>query len=127
MAQGHFSRLASRPTSVILAFALIGFLFALAVLDRVFPVEKSRINDRSVIVTSQKGTLLRAFTSSDGRWRLPVKPSEVDSRYVTMLLAWEDQRFREHAGVDPFAMLRSLYQLAAHARVVSGDHFDLAA
>lgn len=120
MAQGHFSRLARRPASVILAFALIGFLFSLAVLDRVFPVEKSRIDDRSVIVTSQKGTLLRAFTSSDGRWRLPVKPSEVDSRYVKMLLAWEDQRFREHAGVDPFAMLRSLYQLAAHARVVSG-------
>jgi penicillin-binding protein 1C len=120
MAQGHFSRLASRPTSVILAFALIGLLFSLAVLDRVFPVENSRIADRSVIVTSAKGTLLRAFTSSDGRWRLPVKPSDVDSRYIKMLLAWEDQRFREHAGVDPFAMLRSLYQLAAHARVVSG-------
>lgn len=105
---------------MITVFGLIGFLFSLAVLDRVYPVEKSRIDDRSVIVTSSRGTLLRAFTSSDGRWRLPVKPSEVDRRYIEMLLAWEDQRFREHAGVDPFALLRSMYQLAAHARVVSG-------
>ena len=120
MAQGFLSGLSRRPSLFIAGFALIGLFFSLAVLDRVFPVEKSRIDDRSVIVTSSKGTLLRAFTSSDGRWRLPVKPDEVDKRYIAMLLAWEDQRFREHAGVDPFALLRSMYQLAAHARVVSG-------
>lgn len=101
-------------------FAAIGLLFGLSVLDHVFPVEKSRIDDRSVIVTSRNGTLLRAFTAKDGRWRLPVKPNQVDQRYVRMLLAWEDQRFREHVGVDPFAVLRSVYQLATHARVVSG-------
>ncbi|MFN9356146.1 MAG: transglycosylase domain-containing protein, partial [Alphaproteobacteria bacterium] len=105
---------------MVAAFAAIGLVFSLAVLDRVFPLEKSRIDDRSVIVTSAKGTLLRAFASSDGRWRLPVKPADVDARYIEMLLAWEDQRFREHAGVDPFAVLRSAYQLAANARVVSG-------
>ncbi|MEQ1754830.1 MAG: penicillin-binding protein 1C [Micropepsaceae bacterium] len=109
-----------RAWVTITAFAAIGLFFSLAVLDRVFPVEKSRIADRSVIVTSANGTLLRAFTSRDGRWRLPVQPEQVDQRYLTMLLAWEDQRFREHVGVDPFAMMRSVYQLAAHARVVSG-------
>ena len=104
----------------LLGFATIGLLFGLAVLDHVYPVEKSRIDDRSVIVTSQNGTLLRAFTAKDGRWRLPVKPNQVDQRYIQMLLAWEDQRFREHVGVDPFAVLRSIYQMATNARVVSG-------
>lgn len=118
--QGLASGLAHRPSLLIAAFAVIGVLFSLAVLDRVFPLEKSRIDDRSVIVTSARGTLLRAFASSDGRWRLPVKPRDVDARYIEMLLAWEDQRFREHAGVDPLAVLRSAYQLAANARVVSG-------
>jgi penicillin-binding protein 1C len=120
LAQGLASTLARRPAILIAAFAAIGLMFSLAVLDRIFPLERSRIDDRSVIVTSARGTLLRAFASSDGRWRLPVKPSDVDARYVEMLLAWEDQRFREHAGVDPFALLRAAYQLAANARVVSG-------
>jgi penicillin-binding protein 1C len=105
---------------VIAGFALLGMFFSLAVLDRVFPVEQSRINDRSVIVTSAGGTLLRAFTSSDGRWRLPVKPGQVDQRYLRMMLAWEDQRFRDHPGVDPMAVLRAAVQLAIKARVVSG-------
>ena len=118
--QGLASGLARRPSLLIAVFAVIGLFFSLAVLDRVFPLEKSRIDDRSVIVTSARGTLLRAFASSDGRWRLPVKPRDVDARYIEMLLAWEDQRFREHAGVDPLAVLRSAYQLAANARVVSG-------
>jgi penicillin-binding protein 1C len=104
----------------LIGFATIGLLFGLSVLDHVYPVEKSRIDDRSVIVTSQNGTLLRAFTAKDGRWRLPVKPDQVDQRYIAMLLAWEDQRFREHIGVDPFAVLRSIYQMATNARVVSG-------
>ena len=105
---------------IVAGFSALGLIFALAVFDRIFPIERSRIEDRSVIVTSAKGTLLRAFTSSDGRWRLPVKPEHVDQRYLAMLMAWEDQRFRSHGGVDPIAMLRAIYQMAAEARVVSG-------
>jgi penicillin-binding protein 1C len=110
----------TRSWPVIAGFGLIGLFFAVAALDRIFPIEQSRIEDRSVIVTSANGTLLRAFASRDGRWRLPVKPAEVDRRYIEMLLAWEDKRFNEHVGVDPLAVFRSLYQLSAHARVVSG-------
>lgn len=120
LAQGRWLGWVRHPSVLICTFAAIGLTFSLAVLDRVFPLERSRIDDRSVIVTSARGTLLRAFTASDGRWRLPVKPDSVDPRYIEMLLAWEDQRFRDHAGVDPLAMMRSVYQLAANARVVSG-------
>lgn len=120
LAQGRWLGWARHPSVLIGTFATIGLAFSLAVLDRAFPVEKSRIDDRSVIVTSAKGTLLRAFTASDGRWRLPVNPADVDQRYIRMLLAWEDRRFRDHAGVDPLAMMRSVYQLAANARIVSG-------
>lgn len=110
----------SATVATIGGFVLIGLTFALAVVDRIAPIEQSRISDRSVIVTSAQGTLLRAFTSKDGRWRLPVKPAEVDQRYLKMLLAWEDQRFREHVGIDAIAVLRAVYQMAANARVVSG-------
>lgn len=109
-----------RTASIIAGFTLLGLAFALAVTDRLNPLERTRADDRSVVVTAADGTLLRTFVSSDGRWRLPVKPEHVDARYQRLLLAWEDQRFRDHPGVDPLAMLRATYQLAAKARVVSG-------
>jgi len=109
-----------RSAAIVAAFGFIGLAFAAAVADRLNPLSGTRADDRSVIVTAADGALLRAFTSKDGRWRLPVKPGQVDQRYQRMLLAWEDHRFREHPGIDPLAMLRAAYQLAAEARVVSG-------
>ena len=109
-----------RSPSIIAAFAFVGLAFAAAVADRLNPLTGTRADDRSVIVTANDGALLRAFTSRDGRWRLPVKSGQVDGRYQRMLLAWEDHRFRDHPGVDPLAMLRAAYQLAAEARIVSG-------
>lgn len=109
-----------RTASIIAAFTVIGLCLALAVTDRLNPIGRTRADDRSIVVTAADGTLLRTFVSRDGKWRLPVKPDKVDARYLRMALAWEDQRFREHPGVDPFAMLRAAYQMAVKARVVSG-------
>src|SRR5262245_3659798 len=105
---------------IIAAFAVLGLALALAVVDRLNPLERTRADDRSVIVTGADGKLLRAFVSHDGAWRLPVKPAQIDQRYLRLLLAWEDQRFHDHPGVDPVAALRAAYQMAANARVVSG-------
>jgi len=110
----------ARTASIIAAFTFVGLTLALAVVDRLNPIGRTRADDRSVVITAADGTLLRTFVSRDGKWRLPVKPAKVDERYLRMALAWEDQRFREHPGVDPFAMLRAAYQMAVKARVVSG-------
>ncbi len=47
----------------------------------------------STIVVDREGRLLRAFTLPDGRWRLPVREVDVDPRYLSMLIAYEDRRF----------------------------------
>ena len=109
-----------RSALVIVGFAAVGALFAIAVVDRLNPLGPTRADDRSVIVTAADGTLLRAFIAHDGAWRLPVKPRQVDPRYLQLLLAWEDQRFEDHPGVDPVAIGRALTQMALKARVVSG-------
>jgi penicillin-binding protein 1C len=109
-----------RSGVVVAVFALIGLLFAVAVVDRLNPLGPTRADDRSVIVTAADGTLLRAFIAKDGAWRLPVKPAQVDPRYLNLLLAWEDQRFADHPGVDPVAIGRAMAQMALEARVVSG-------
>jgi len=61
-----------------------------------------------------------AYTTPDGRWRLPVTLSDVDPRYVEMLLAYEDRRFHDHAGVDAWALGRAAWQLVRNGRIVSG-------
>ena len=77
-------------------------------------------NDLSVTVLDRNDRLLRAYTSADGRWRLPIAPAQVDRRYLAMLIDFEDKRFHSHRGVDAWAIGRAAWQLARHRRIVSG-------
>lgn len=71
-------------------------------------------------VRAADGSLLRAYTVEDGRWRLAVTPEAVDPGFIRLLLTYEDRRFYHHKGVDPWAMLRAVGQALRHHRVVSG-------
>ena len=72
----------------------------------------------SVEVLDREANLLRAYTVADGRWRLAV--GEVDPGYLVLLVAYEDKRFYDHAGVDPKAVLRAVAQAVWNGQVVSG-------
>lgn len=74
----------------------------------------------SVMVLDREDRLLRAFTATDGRWRLPIGPEEVDKRYLAMLVAYEDRRFHSHSGVDPWSVARAAGLFVRHGRIVSG-------
>ncbi len=78
------------------------------------------VAEQSVEVLDRNGALLRAYTVADGRWRMAVTLDAVDAAYVQMLVRYEDGRFYDHAGVDPWAMARALWQAATNGRVVSG-------
>ena len=78
------------------------------------------VPETSVEVLARDGSLLRAYTVADGRWRLGVDPDRVDPTYLAMLIAYEDKRFYRHRGVDPLAMLRAGAQALAQGRVSSG-------
>lgn len=74
----------------------------------------------SITVLDRQDRLLRAFTTPDGRWRLGAEPDEVDPRYLTMLMAFEDKHFYEHGGINLMAFARAAIQLVGHGRIVSG-------
>jgi penicillin-binding protein 1C len=75
----------------------------------------------SIAVTDRDGLLLRPFTTSDGRWRLPVEQAAIDPRFIKMLIAYEDRGFAEHDGIAWNSMLRAAGQfVGAGGRVVSG-------
>lgn len=105
--------------AVALLLCLVG-AGGLAALDRLFPPVLGRYLDRSAMVQAQDGELLRAFLSRDGKWRLPADSTGLPPRYIDMLLAFEDRRFRSHPGVDPLALLRAIGQRLSLGHVVSG-------
>lgn len=74
----------------------------------------------SPVVVDRNGFLLRPFTIEDGRWRLPVAIEDVDPLYFEMLLAFEDQHFETHNGVDWLAVARAAGQFVRNGRIVSG-------
>ncbi len=74
----------------------------------------------SVTVLDRNDKLLRAFTTDQGRWRLPVTLQEVDPDYIKMLLAYEDKRFYSHHGVDPLAIMRAVWQFSKNGKIISG-------
>lgn len=71
-------------------------------------------------VRDRDGDLLRPYTVADGLWRLEAGVADVDPRYLDMLLAYEDKRFRDHAGVDPVAVARAVAQALRYRKLVSG-------
>jgi penicillin-binding protein 1C len=75
----------------------------------------------SLAVVDRNGQLLRPFTTADGIWRLPVTIDQVDRHFVQMLIAYEDQHFETHAGVDWQSILRAAGQfVVAGGHIVSG-------
>ncbi|UXT19870.1 penicillin-binding protein 1C [Agrobacterium tumefaciens] len=102
------------------ALLMGGAAFGLDALDKAYPPPLDAAQQRSFEVLDRDGKLLRAFATPDGRWRLKTSAAEVDPQFLRMLVAYEDQRFYEHHGVDPWALLRSAWQLASNGRIVSG-------
>jgi penicillin-binding protein 1C len=102
------------------ALLLLTTAVAVIVWKCMAPLSLARAEALSVTVLDRDDQLLRAYTAADGRWRLPIDAKEVDTRYLAMLLAFEDARFRSHRGVDPYALGRAGWQLMRHLRVVSG-------
>jgi penicillin-binding protein 1C len=63
--------------------------------------------------------LLSASIASDGQWRFPLTDS-VPDKFVKCIVAFEDQRFFSHPGVDALAMGRAMQQNIKSRKIVSG-------
>jgi len=88
--------------------------------DRAYPppLENATVASREVL--DADGELLRAFATPQGRWRLKTAIEDVDPRFLAMLIGYEDRRFYEHGGIDPWAIGRAAFQLLTNGRIVSG-------
>ncbi|HEU0096701.1 MAG TPA: penicillin-binding protein 1C, partial [Rhizomicrobium sp.] len=105
---------------IVGAITALGLVCAALTADRANPPDMARAQTLSPEVTAKDGTLLRAFLSKDGAWRIHTTPTQVNPRYLAMLRAYEDRRFDQHHGVDGMALLRAAYQFARARHIVSG-------
>lgn len=94
-----------------------GFFLALATTP---PPDVSRAYGRSQLVTSASGEVLWGFLAEHDQWRFSTRQSHVDPQYLNLLIAYEDNRFRDHRGVDIFALGRAVLQALRSGRSVSG-------
>jgi penicillin-binding protein 1C len=103
--------------------AVLGALFCVAGtwVISLGPLPLAQASEASTTIVDRNGKLLRAYAMADGRWRLPVDAKTgVDPTYLKLLFAYEDRRFRSHAGVDPLALGRAVLQLLSRGHIVSG-------
>jgi penicillin-binding protein 1C len=112
--------MSARRLLVGLALAAAGLAAGLLTLDRLFPPDLARYQERSTEIVDANGRLLRAFTTPDGKWRLKTTADDVDPIYLALLKAYEDRRFDAHWGVDPLAAARAAGQWIGRGRIVSG-------
>jgi membrane peptidoglycan carboxypeptidase len=113
----HKLRVVTLALSLAGIVVLAGALWWIVALG---PVPLGKDLEFSTRVLDRNGRLLRAYATSDGRWRLPATPADVDPRFFDVLFAYEDKRFRAHHGVDVLALTRAAFQLAANGRILSG-------
>lgn len=118
-------RLGLRIAALTLAasFAVVVVGFAVAVLAFPYPVEElSPDRGGPLVITDRRGEVLRRAPSADGRpgreaW---VGLADIRSHAVLAVIASEDERFFDHAGVDPYGIARAAWLNLKEGRIGYG-------
>ena len=116
--RGRPGRRGRRAALIVLcgaALAALGSLYA--------PLPRRRLDPKPVVslrVEDRTGVLLREVLSDEGgrcRW---IGLADVSPALIRATIAAEDRRFLDHAGVNPYAVIRAFFQNLKTGRVVSG-------
>ena len=76
--------------------------------------------DYSTVVLDEKGRFLRVFLNKKEQWILPADQEAIPAKLKQAVLTYEDKRYYQHPGVDPFALGRAIYQNLQEMDRVSG-------
>jgi penicillin-binding protein 1C len=71
------------------------------------------------VIEDANGELLGARIAADEQWRFPESKTFPD-RYTKALIAFEDNRFYSHQGIDPIAVARALIHNIKQKKTVEG-------
>ena len=103
----------------ILFASIIIIILVFMVLSVSFLPDKLFKEDYSTVVLDRNGRLLGAKLSTDEQWRFHAI-AEVPPKFKSAILAYEDQYFYKHPGINPISIISSLSDNIAAGRVVRG-------
>jgi penicillin-binding protein 1C len=108
----QFKQHKKKSIACIIGFALlIWFLLCLP---------STLFNDSySIVLNDSQGNLLSAKIAKDGQWRFPESDS-VNPKFNACILAFEDEYFYKHPGINPVSIWRAIKQNNKAGKVVSG-------
>jgi len=113
----------SRRRGLRAVLLVLGLAALAAGVSLYVPISRRRLDPKPVIslrIEDRTGALLREVLSDEGgrcRW---VGLADVSPALIRATIAAEDRRFLEHAGVNPYAVVRAFVQNLRRGRVVSG-------
>src|SRR5690554_6470533 len=73
----------------------------------------------STVIVSKEGELLGAKIADDGQWRFPA-PDSIPYKFKTSIIAFEDQHYYKHFGVNPISIWNAFRQNQKAGKVVRG-------
>ncbi len=73
----------------------------------------------STVLEDRNKNLLSASIGSDGQWRFP-EGEIIPEKFKAAIILFEDKRFHNHFGVDPFSLGRAMRQNVKAGKIVSG-------
>ena len=76
-------------------------------------------NPYATVIESIDGELLGAKIADDGQWRFP-EPDSIPYKFKTCIIAFEDQHFYKHFGINPVSIWNAFRQNQKAGRVVRG-------
>lgn len=97
---------------------LLGFLGLTAYIAQ--PPDRGRLANVAQVVRSNDGQIINLRLTKRGYWREKASLDQIDPKLIGVLIAYEDQRFWRHHGVDPKAVMRASYDFLRTGRISSG-------
>ncbi|MDO5575659.1 MAG: transglycosylase domain-containing protein, partial [Fibrobacter sp.] len=73
----------------------------------------------STVLTDKNGSLAAAAIASDEQWRFPLHDS-IPDKFIKAIVCFEDKRFFNHPGIDPFAITRAFKKNFSSGTIKSG-------
>ena len=84
------------------------------------PPNSGRLSKFSTVLRGTDGRIINLSLTDEGYWREPIKIQDIDPELIKVLVAYEDQRFWEHKGVDLKAISRAASNAIKFGKVSSG-------
>ncbi|MDP1678160.1 MAG: penicillin-binding protein 1C [Bacteroidota bacterium] len=101
-------------TIVVISAGFLSFLL----LNLLFPLPEQK--SYSLVIYDRNNTMLNAFRTTDGMWRIRTRPEEIPIRLKEILLWKEDRYFYYHFGVNPLSLARAVAQNLYNKKRISG-------